>query len=292
MLKKVFAASIITASSLLGAINIAGIESMEGSSLFRDKVFNQEVKLPEGCVPLGVIFDLIGKQTNYTVRNQTNLDEKAPVCNMNQFKIAGHALEAITKDSNKIFFTNDENRDYDSYIYIAYGDSYTAVFPTYWDTSKSAKILKDKFPFLRWTFYGNVVKVEGSKADIEKAVPKIMELRDFAVRETSARVTVSKLNINPEAKLEHDINFNRVNIIQRMSQQEKARIYNVLVRHGNQVHVNEVPVAIVFDFQKNVVRFGEKEVNFDALRGLAFMYQDYMVTIDVGGLFDNSLIGH
>ena len=41
MLKKVFAASIITASSLLGAINIAGIESMEGSSLFRDKVFNQ-----------------------------------------------------------------------------------------------------------------------------------------------------------------------------------------------------------------------------------------------------------
>lgn len=291
--KKIIIGSLLSVCAANAGINVAGIEALEGSELFRDKVFNQEVKLPEGCVPLGTIFTEISKQTGYTVKNNTNLDEKAPVCNMDKFSTAGFALEAIVKDTNKIFYTNAGSGQIEDFIFISYADSYTAVFPDYWDVDKTARLLKEKYPFLKWNFYGRTVKVEGSEADVKKVVEKISELRDYAHREIPITVRVSRLNIDDTAKSEQtDVNFKSVNIINRMENRSGARIYNMIAAHGKQFHVSEVPVAIKLDFQKNKVIFGDKELDFDSLYNLAFMFNDYQITVDLGGLFDNSSHGN
>ena len=153
-------ATLALASLASASINISGIEAMEGSARYADKPLNNTVKMPSGCITVGEAFDKIEDESGLPVMNKTLIDEKAPICNLDKFDLLGDVLTAIIKDNKKIFFTEQNGANY--YLVIADAASSVTTFPMYWDTSTSKDLLQKKYPRIKWTFYGNVIKAEHS----------------------------------------------------------------------------------------------------------------------------------
>lgn len=283
MLKKTLITALFATCAISG-INISGIESLEGSATFRDQVFNEKIKMPTGCITVKEAFDLISHSTNHTFSNETLIDKGAPVCNLDKYDTVGRVLEAVINDGNKVFFTEVRGSDY--HIVLKNSSKYVVTFPLYWDTSASARLLKDKYPAIKWVFYGNVVKAEGAAEEIQKAKETLGELREYATRSIPTKVRVYELDITDEELYKSGMNMNRVNVMQRLPK-EGAQEYVMQISHGNQAHVNGVPVAMMFDLQKNEVVFGDRTVPMDMLNEIAFIYNKKMITVDFGGLLQN-----
>lgn len=280
-MRKIVGLLAVAATCALAEINISGIEAMEGSATFRDKVFNDKVRMPAGCITVKEAFNHIEKETGLRVLNKTLLDEKAPVCNLDKFEITGRVMEAIVRDQSKIFFVEQEGMD--TYIVVTGADKSVTTFPMYWDTAESKTLLNKEFPKIKWTFYGNVIKAEGSKADLKAAEPTLEKLREYASRIVPVKIKISDV----EAMLPNKEFMNRVQIIGRLSASATAEGYNAQVAHGNGIQIKEVPVPIKFDLQNNRVSMGNVSVPIEELNNVAFLFGNKQISLDFGSLFYN-----
>lgn len=276
-------ATLALASLASASINISGIEAMEGSARYADKPLNNTVKMPSGCITVGEAFDKIEDESGLPVMNKTLIDEKAPICNLDKFDILGDVLTAIIKDNRKIFFTQQDGANY--YLVIADAASSVTTFPMYWDTSTSKDLLQKKYPRIKWTFYGNVIKAEGKSADLQEAEKTLQDLRDYAIRVVPSTIRVATIQ---DESLKHSNEFtNRVRIASKYTGAVDAKVYNVQVSHGNNVQLAGIPVPLKFDLQNNTVTMGNVELPIDELGNVGYLFGDKLVTITFGTLFYN-----
>lgn len=261
-------------SNVLAEISIENIGINEGAVDYEKTVFNKKVQITEGCKTIQNVFDDLYDQIGYTVINHTNLDVTKPVCSGYKFDKAGNLLDSILTDMNVTYRAVNDS------IILEYTKEYSAKFPMQWDVEDTLNKLKEKYKNMKMYTFGQSIRVEGSRTDIEEAEKVIKRLRDWAHREIPFNITVSELNLGEKRKDGLSLNnaLNKNAIIAKIPKKD-GKSTKIKVTHGMAYPIHLEVGTVVFDLQKNrVILNGDKYISLSQINSYSFFRNGYQVS--------------